>query len=550
MPFFLFFVILASSLEARSNDEVFTAMQAEMNRSLERLKQDGFSPPYFLAYRLIETDRWEFSASFGSKVRESKDDFGVLYVEARYGRKAMDNVDMSYQGWQGLAPRSPSSLRRALWILTDGAYKSALAGYLEKKAKLASERIIDVLDDFSVESSTVCLQQKPRESVDGAAFKGLVERLSSILGEFPHLYDSQAVLQVKTAWRYFLTSEGTRLATEAEHLPLHLSLSAMTRAEDGMRLDGYRSWTLRSAAELPAEAELMEQARRLGREVEALRQAPLQAPLAAPAILDPEFTGVLFHEALGHKLEGQRQRDSRESQIFRDMLGRRIIPGFLSVFDDPTLASFGGKPLGGHYQYDSEGVVAQRVALVEKGILRGFLMSRWPVKGFPRSNGHGRSDAARHPSGRMSNLIVVSENPLRAEVLKRRLMAMARRVGKPYGFRLVGAMGGENPTQRTAAQTLEVRPRLVYRVDAETGEETLVRGVKLVGTPLVFLNRIVAAGDDTRASTGFVCGAESGSVPVSQIAPSVLVLEAELQRIPEDRNRPPILPSPLSSETP
>src|SRR5581483_12159255 len=108
--------------------------------------------------------------------------------------------------------------------------------------------------------------------------------------------------------------------------------------------------------------------------------------------------------------------------------------------------------------------------------------------------------------------------------------------------------GGENPNNRRSAQTLEVRPRLIFRVDAKTGEETAVRGVKMVGTPLVVLNRIVAAGDDMHLSNPFTCGAESGQVPVDQIAPSLLVTNIELQRVPEERARPPILPSPFHDQ--
>jgi predicted Zn-dependent protease len=544
-------MILAAAASAGATaggDPVFQPMEQEMMRSLASLKQDGFGPPYFLAYRLIDARRWQFTASFGSAVQDASDDSRVLYVEARYGDRALDNTDLSYQGLQGPGPSSPESLRQALWALTDGAYKSAVAGYLEKKAKRATERIPDVLDDFSVEVSTVHLPAQPAEKSDGPdrqALRGLVERLSAVMRGFPHVYDSQATLQLKTARRYLLTSEGARLATEAESLPGSLGLSAATRAEDGMRLDGYRSWALRDAGDIPPEAELAAAAEKLALEVGAMRRAPVQSPLAAPAILDSEFTGVLFHEALGHKLEGQRQRDPQDSQIFKDMPGKRIIPEFLSVFDDPTLSSFKGKPLGGTYEYDSEGVAARRVVLVERGILRNFLMSRWPVKGFPSSNGHGRADAYRHPTGRMSNLIVTGHDPVGKAALKEKLMSLARKAGKPYGFRLVGSVGGENPTYRASAQTLEVRPRLIYRVDAKTGEETLVRGVKLVGTPIVFLNRIVAAGDDVEAATGFICGAESGYVPVSQVAPSVLVSEAELQRLPEDRSRPPILASPF-----
>ena len=263
------------------------------------------------------------------------------------------------------------------------------------------------------------------------------------------------------------------------------------------------------------------------------------------AWLDPEFTGVLFHEALGHKLEGQRQRDPQQSQVFRDLIGKKIIPDILSLLDDPTMTSFAGEPLHGHYEFDDEGVPAQRVVLVDHGILKNFLLSRWPVHGFSKSNGHGRSGFNLRPTGRMANLIVRADAPVPRAELTQKLLALTRKAGKPYGFLLVGSFGGENPNSRDAAQTLEVRPRLVYRVDAKTGALTLVRGVSMVGTPLIVLNRIVAAADDAAVANGFHCGAESGWVPVDQIAPSVLVSEIELQRLPEDRARPPILPSPF-----
>ncbi|MEK7858371.1 MAG: metallopeptidase TldD-related protein [Elusimicrobiota bacterium] len=528
-----------------SDDEVFGPMQAELDRSMARLKQDDFGPPYFLAYRLHEVRRYELAASFGSVTQDGDDDYRALYVEARFGGRELDNTDLSYHGWQGFGGRSPQALRQQLWSLTDGAYKSALSGFLEKKAKRATEFVPDVLDDFSVEPSTGYASAQPFEEAERPALRGLTERLSAVFSGYPFIYESLASVQVRWGRRYLLTSEKTRLATAADALPSVLRLSATTRADDGMRLDHQRLWAVRRPGELPPEGELLEAARALAEELGRLRAAAVQEPTAAPAILDPEFTGVLFHEALGHKLEGQRQRDPQQSQIFKDMAGKKVIPDFLSVIDDPTLSEFQGRPLGGYYEYDSEGVPAQRVVLVERGILRSFLMSRWPVKGFPRSNGHGRADVSRHASGRMANLIVEAHGAVPLAELTRRLMALARKAGKPYGFLLIGSSGGENPNYRDSAQTLEVRPRLVYRVDAKTGAKILMRGVKVVGTPLVFLNRILAAGDDQTAATGFVCGAESGHVPVSQITPSVLVSEVELQRLPEDRARTPILPSPI-----
>lgn len=543
-------LLLAAALaaEAPADRAVFEPMAAEMRRALAELRQDDFGPPYFLAYRVNHVKRWETAAYFGARTQDSEDEFRVAYVEARYGSRQLDNVDLSYHGWQGYAPEDPAALRQSLWSLGDGAYKSALAGFLEKKAKRATEYVSEVLDDFTVETATSAFEPNGDYAPDRAALASLIERASAAFREFPFLLDGNASAQVKWARRYLLTSEGARLATPAEALPSAIRLSAMTRAADGMRLEGYRSWALRDLSEVPTEAALVAEARKLAEEVGAMRSAPTQAPTAAPAILDPEFTGVMFHESLGHKLEGQRQRDPQQSQVFKEQVGKLILPAFISVEDDPTLESYKGKRLGGFYAYDSEGVPAKRVTLVERGVLKGFLMSRWPVKGFSRSNGHGRADAYRHPSGRMANLIVRAERSVPKEELVRRLMELARKAGKPYGFYLMGSFGGENPNYREAAQTLEVRPRLIYRIDAKTGERTLVRGVKMVGTPLVVLNRIVAAGDDMEAAHGFVCGAESGYVPVSQIAPSVLVSEVELQRLPEDRSRPPILPSPFHAK--
>lgn len=534
-----------SSREPLPDAEVFSAMGSEMERALGGLKQDPFGPPYFLAYRLTDERRYQVSAGYGSVLDEEEGEDRSLFVEARYGDRSLDNTDLSYQGWNGSAGRSPEVLRQNLWSLTDAAYKHALSGFLEKKAKRATEYIPEPLEDFSVEPAAVHASSLTAPVLEREAARGLAERLSRRLRRYPHVYDSWVGLRLRWTRRYLMTSEGSRLAAPAENVPSVLRVAMVTRAADGMRLDNQRSWPFRRLADLPAEERLLEAVDALSRELMEAREAPVQAPLAAPALLDPEFTGVLFHEALGHKLEGQRQRDPQQSQVFKDQVGKRVIPEFLSLWDDPDLAEFQGEPLNGHYQFDAEGVPAQRVVLIERGVLRGFLMSRWPVKGFDRSNGHGRADARRRPTGRMATLIVRAEKPVPREELFRRLLALARRAGKPYGFWLVGAFGGENPNLRQSAQTLEVRPRLAYRVDAKTGAKTLVRGVSLVGTPLVVLNRIQAAGDDATLANGFVCGAESGYVPVAQIAPSVLVSDVELQRLPEDRSRPPIMGSPF-----
>jgi predicted Zn-dependent protease len=181
--------------------------------------------------------------------------------------------------------------------------------------------------------------------------------------------------------------------------------------------------------------------------------------------------------------------------------------------------------------------------LVDQGRLVGFLLSRRPVNPFTHSNGHGRSQGLRPAMARMSNLVVESTRMVSATELKLRLMAEARRQGKPYGLVIRDITGGNTNTQSWGYQAFKGTPRLVYRVDAQTGAETLVRGVELVGTPLASINRILATGDTARVFNGF-CGAESGYVPTATVAPPVLVGELELQRVVKALERGPVLPSP------
>ena len=267
-------------------------------------------------------------------------------------------------------------------------------------------------------------------------------------------------------------------------------------------------------------------------------------PYTGPALLAPEAAGVLFHEAVGHRLEGERQNDDHDGHTFKGQVGKQILPPFISVIDDPTREKSKGTPLNGFYDFDDQGVPAQRTVLVQDGVLQSFLLSRAPVQGFARSNGHGRSAAGREPVARMSNLFVESSKVLSAAALKAALIAEARRQGKPYGLLIRDVSGGNTDTSGYGYQAFKGQPRLVYRVDAATGAEELVRGVEVVGTPLSSLNKIAATGDDPAVFDGY-CGAESGFVPVSTVAPTVLVNEIELQRTRKDSGRPPVLPSPL-----
>ena len=192
------------------------------------------------------------------------------------------------------------------------------------------------------------------------------------------------------------------------HLQARLVVFAVTRADDGMDLFRAQTFEAETVDGLPAQAELEAAVRELGKSLEALRKAPVTEPFDGPAILSGRAAAVFFHEVLGHRLEGQRQRGDEEGQTFTKELGKEVLPTFLSVADDPTLTHFEKTWLSGSYEYDDEGQKARRVDLIQDGVLKTFLMSRLPIASFANSNGHGRAQTGKVPTGRQGNLIVTS----------------------------------------------------------------------------------------------------------------------------------------------
>jgi TldD protein len=207
------------------------------------------------------------------------------------------------------------------------------------------------------------------------------------------------------------------------------------------------------------------------------------------------------------------------------------------------MGTINGVALAGTYSHDDEGVPSQRVPLIQDGILKNFLMSRMPITNFSKSNGHGRHQAGFMPTGRQGNLIVQSTKTVKDSEMRAQLIEEVKKEGKPYGLYFEDVQGGFTLTTRELPQAFQVLPVIVWRVYPDGRPDQLVRGVDIVGTPLASLNRILVTGDKMDVFNG-ICGAESGSVPVSASAPAMLFSEMEVQKRSASRERPPILPAP------
>ena len=540
---------------------LLSAMEQEGARSMQRLRLAGYEPPFFLSYQLKDQQHEEVSGRFGAVSDDVSRRDRRVQVDVRVGSYDLDSSSrddvlmfLGSEGQTWSAPRDapldddPQALRNALWLITDEKYKEALSSYFKKKSKgvyRADEG--DRAPSFTREPPQRHVDPIRRFTFDRPRWRGEVRRLTGLFRGHPDVFDASVKVTGEKQVRWFTSSEGSALVTEDTVFGVHVQ--AVARAVDGQLLENSRDFYARDEAKLPSPEKLEREVRALILELEALRTAPVVDPYTGPAILAPEATGVLFHEAVGHRLEGERQDDDKEGQTFKGQVGKAILPSFLSVLDDPTQQAEGEVALNGAYAYDDQGVPAQRTVLVEDGVLRTFLLSRRPVKPFTRSNGHGRSQSSLPPVARMGNLVVRSKKQVPMTELKRLLIEEAKRQGKPYALIIQDITGGNTNTMSYGYQAFKGTPRLVYRVDVATGEQELVRGVELVGTPLSSVSRVVATGDEVRAFNGY-CGAESGYVPVSTVAPAALVSEVELQRVAHASERSPILPAPWGEERP
>jgi TldD protein len=528
-------------------DVVLQTMKTELARATSELSK-AEPAPYFLSYTVHDQSIVILAGAFGSLLTNASAQRRQADVSMRVGSPALDNTHGQSRAsgmTSGFLPLGDNSdaIARVLWELTDREYKRAAPAFLNVKtdtAVRAEEE--DKSPDFSTEApQTRSGAAAPPPSFDREAWEGEIRRLSAAFRKYAVVYSAVVVLQLQASTSRQVNSEGSAIVTPSTSA--RLIIEGQTRAEDGMELLRVESFQAPAPAELPAEAELLSKIEKIAADLQALRKAPVAEPYDGPAMLSGRAAAVFFHEVLGHRLEGHRQRDQEEGQTFTKKVGQEVLPKFLSVADDPTTRQVNGVKLAGSYDFDDEGTASRRVEVIQNGVLKSFLMSRMPIKGFEKSNGHGRNQPGLMPTGRQGNLIVTSSQTVPETELRKRFLEEVKRQGKPYGLYFEDVQGGFTLTTRSLPQAFQVLPVMVYRIYADGRPDELVRGVDIVGTPLAALTRIVLTSDKEQVFNG-VCGAESGSVPVAAVAPAMLFSELEVQKRGHSHTRPPLLPPP------
>ena len=530
-----------------ANDPVLKAMQAEIARATAELGK-AEQPPYYLGYTVYDQEYTVLVGAYGSLLTNAAGQRRFADVNMRVGKPELDNTHGQSRPsgvTSGSLPlgNDGDAIARVLWELTDREYKRAVPSLLNVRTNTAVRaEEEDKSPDFSKENPQTHIGQvEAAAPFDRAAWEGEIKRLSGVFRKYPEVYYATVMIQVQRTNSRMVSSEGSAIVSPSAST--RLIMEAQTRADDGMDLLRVETFQAPAASNLPSEAELTGKIEKMATDLIALRKSPVAEPYDGPAILSGRAAAVFFHEVLGHRLEGHRQRDEEEGQTFTKKIGQEVLPKFLSVTDDPTVHELAGMKLAGAYDFDNEGEPSRKVDVIKDGVLRNFLMSRMPIKNFEQSNGHGRNQPGRMPTGRQGNLIVTSTQTVPEKEMRQKLIDEVKKQGKPYGLYFDDIQGGFTLTTRALPQAFQVLPVLVYKVYADGRPDELVRGVDIVGTPLAALTRILTTGDQPKVFNG-VCGAESGQVPVAAVAPSMLFSEMEVQKRAHEHERPPLLPPP------
>lgn len=547
-------------LQGRAEDHLLTILKSELQRESDQFKASGEPAPYFISYRVDNLYESSASASFGSLYQKMTENHTkTLTPMVRIGSYQMDNyreiaqkgMTSSSGSWRlPLDDEQGAATRMVLWKATRNAWDDGIQNLANVKSK-AQVRVEkeDKSDDYSKEAPVKHIEKELTSAqlrVDSDLWEQRIKAYSAIFKEYPEIRNGDASFSYQRYRKYYVSSEGTEIAQNLTYC--RILVSAQVVADDGMYLPLYLSYFAYEPKGLTAHETILKETRQMAETLVKLRTSPIVDSYTGPAILSPEASGVFFHEIFGHRIEGQRLKSESDGQTFKKKVGELVLPADISVIMDPTITSFEGADLNGSYLYDDEGVKSKKVDVVKNGILKEFLMSRTPIEGFPASNGHGRATPGRDPVTRQSNLLISTTSPKTSKELRSILIEEAKKQGKEYGYYFSKVSGGFTQTGRYNPNAFNVTPLEVYRIYVDGKPDELVRGVTLIGTPLSMFSQISKVGDKAGIFTG-VCGAESGSIPVTGISPELFVNVIETQKASKSDEKLPILPRPQSNQS-
>jgi predicted Zn-dependent protease len=509
-------------------------MQKELERSKSQLKLEQMAAPYYIDYRVVDMDGYIAEATFGALRTNLHARLRFVRVAVRVGDYKQDSFFGQGEGVTDYMPLDDDelALRHHLWLATDKAYKAATEAFAAKQAQLKQLTVDHQADDFAHAESVQFIGPLAQLDVDPAPWLKTLQDASALYKTDPQLETIDSSLQFQTVNRFFVNSEGT--VVRSGQASYEVSFAASTQAADGMQLQRSATYAVRDNKELPTAERFLARATELLGALKDLRAAPVaDEEYHGPVLFSADAASTVFADLVGENILGRKPglgQPARTKGAFASSYKSRVLPDFLSVVDDPTLASLNSKSLLGSYEVDDEGVRAMRVPVIEKGKLVNYLLGREPIMDYPASNGHGRARMPTHsPGPSLGNMLVSSSEPVPREELKKKLLQLCEQRDLPYGY-YVETMAGVRV------------PRLAYKVWVKDGREELVRGAVFGDLDARALrNDLVAAGSDLNIENRVL------NVPHSIVTPSILFDELEVKRQDIQKSKLPEYPAPSAA---
>ncbi|HSZ21239.1 MAG TPA: metallopeptidase TldD-related protein [Candidatus Acidoferrum sp.] len=578
---------------ATDSDHTLAAMQDELDRARTRLEltipgTNQPARPYFIQYRVLDLDVRTIVAEFGALVSSTSGRNRIMSVDVRVGDDNLDSsnfiTDEGFSGFLGSTgtvgiDRDYDSLRQDLWLATDQSFKAAVENFSKKQAFMSRLAKAPSIPDFSKATPTVLVDPLTDPDWTTRNWEQEARTVSAALRQFPQLYSSRVTYHLIYTTSYLLNTDGSKIRANRSLAAIEASLE--TESDDGMALHNFYAVYRHRPDQLPAADAVRKDLEKAGEQLITLRVSPPAADYDGPVLFEAPAAGSLLAQMLGPSLSGARGPLAMQTAFDQLMdrlggrsewtgkLGSRVLPGPVSLLDDPTAKQFQGRDLLGTYDVDQEGVKAQRVEVVNSGLLLNFLMSRRPGPDLDHSNGHGRAAYLGDPRPMGSNLFFSSLDGISPDALKKKFMDECKQNGNKWCL-IVRAM--DNPVlgvreqedlsdivmgAASGAATGDRLPLLVYRVDVADGRESLIRGARLTGLTLRAVRNIAAIGNDQTAfdfmqsqQAGFAgtalaaFGSADSGVPSTVIAPSLLLDDVEVHGARGEPERLPLVPPP------
>ncbi|MFB3825847.1 MAG: metallopeptidase TldD-related protein [Bryobacteraceae bacterium] len=565
-------LLLLFPCAAPAAGDALSAMRDELARS-RALRVPNLDAPYFIEYALDDAESVAISATLGGIVSQRRERVRLPEVRVRVGDYKFDNTNYAggfYGGFEN--ERFPLDdlypvMRRYFWLATDNAYKRALEVLSRKRAALRNVALAEAIDDFARAAPARHVAASHPETPDEAAWAARLRALSALLAAY-RLKNSSIEFEAIRSTHYYVNSEGSE-ARFPEDL-VFLRARVMAQAPDGMTARDAAVFHARDLRGLPPEPDLARGIQQLGASAAALARAPRGEDYSGPVLFEGMASPQLFAEVLGRSFALTRRpvmEPGRPGAFpYSELDGRegaRILPEFFDVVDDPTQTEWRGRRLFGSYPVDREGVAPKPVFLVEKGVLKGFLTTRQPVRGHSGSNGRARLPGSFGASAAaISNLFVRASETSTLPELKRKLIEICNTRGKPYGL-LVRKMDFPSSASFEEVRRLVTgsaqggsarpvsMPVLVYKVYPD-GREELVRGLRFRGLNARSFKDVLAAADDenlfeflNNTAPFALMGAGGYVAETCVVAPSVLIDDLELHPAEEELPKLPVVPPPV-----